>query len=260
MQYSGTTALVTGASSGLGAAFADALSRRGADLVLVARRSERIASLAAQLTARDGTRVETLTSDLSDLRPAGHLHDALAERGVRVSTLVNCAGLGTTGAFTTTAPDEIQQQISVNVAALADLCSTFLPDLLATGRGALVNVASVTGFAPAPGMAVYAATKAFVISFTEALAYELRDNPLRVLALSPGPTRTGFYASSGTSEQNIRFQEPKEVVDVALSALDARRRRSSVISGRRNQALARLMKVLPRPVLLRAVAAAAKPA
>ena len=260
MQYAGTNVLVTGASSGLGAQFAQAFAERGADIVLVARRSALIDDLARRLRDRHGVAVEALAHDLGEAQPGVRLHEALGQRGITVSTLVNCAGIGATGPFAGTPADVVDAQVAVNVAAVVDLSRAFLPDLLARGDGALVNVASLTGHAPAPGMAVYGATKAFVLSFTEALAHELRHEPLRVLALSPGPTRTGFYAASGTSEAAARFQGPEEVVAEALRALEGRRPRTSVVSGRSNRFSAGLMRHLPRPLLMRAVTRALRPA
>ena len=148
----------------------------------------------------------------------------------------------------------------MNVSALVDITHALLPDLVASGRGALVDVASLSGYQPAPNMAVYGATKAFVLSFTEALSVELGPAGVRVLCLSPGPTRTEFYAVSGTSESGARFQSAAQVVATALRALDRGRTPASVVSGRANRLVAGLSRVLPRRVVLTLSTRAVQPA
>mgnify|MGYP006201900301 CR=1 FL=1 len=138
--------------------------------------------------------------------------------------------------------------------ALTEVTREFLPQVLATGQGAIVNIASLTGHQPTPRMAVYAATKAYVLSFTDALAYELRHAPVRVLALSPGPTRTEFYATSRTSEKGARFQTPDQVVATGLRALDASRTPVRIVSGARNRLNLAVLRRLPRRTALRIMA------
>ncbi|UQU62832.1 SDR family oxidoreductase [Couchioplanes caeruleus] len=260
MRYRGTTILITGASSGIGAEFARRLGERGADLVLVARRVERLEALAAELRRdRPGIQVTCLAADLARPRPGAALLAALAGRGITVGALVNCAGLGITGPFLETSPEALHQQVDVNVSALTDLTGTFLPGIVAHGSGALVNVASLTAYQPVPGMAVYAATKAFVLRFTEALAYELRGTGVRVLALSPGPTRSEFYTVSGTDESGVTFETPADVVATALRALDSSRA-PSVVSGRMNKVIAAAAGLLPRRLVVRAAADSVRPA
>ncbi|MEV4703338.1 SDR family oxidoreductase [Actinoplanes sp. NPDC049316] len=259
MRYRDTTILITGASSGIGAEFARRLAERGADLVLVARREDRLHGLAAEIRRnRPDAEVTCLATDLARPRPGASLRAALAERGITVGALVNCAGLGLTGPFLEAAPEALHQQIDVNVSALTDLTATFLPDIVARGDGALVNVASLTAYQPVPGMAVYAATKAFVLRFTEALAYELRGTGVRVLALSPGATRSEFYTVSGTDESGVSFESPAEVVSTALRALDSHGR-ASVVSGRRNKIMAAAAGLLPRRLVVRAAAGSVRP-
>lgn len=250
MDHRGTTALITGASSGLGEQFAADLAARGADLVLVARRADRLEALAERLRAAHGVEAVPLAVDLARPGAAADLVAGLAEREIAVTTLVNCAGFAVTAPFTETTPRAAADQVAVNVASLVDLTHALLPALTASGRGALVNVASLVGHQPAPGMAVYGATKAFVLSFTEALAVELRGSGVRVLCLSPGSTSTEFYAVSGTSTDGARFQTPEEVVATALHALDRRRTPASVVSGRGNRLVAATSRVLPRRVVL----------
>ena len=147
--------------------------------------------------------------------------------------------------------DDIDQQLHLNIDTVVGISRALLPALLDSARGALVNVASLTGYAPTPGMAVYAASKTFVLRFTEGLAYELRDSPLTVMALAPGPTRTGFYATSGASETGVRFETPAQVVTTAMKALDKQRTPVSVVSGTRNRWSSRLLTVLPRRTVLK---------
>lgn len=254
MQYAQTTALITGASSGLGEEFARQLAGRGADLVLVARRHDVLERLAADIRHSSGRQVHVIASDLSAPGAGDALIATLAERGLSVDTLVNNAGLGKTAPFGESPAADVHDQIGLNVTAVVDLTHGLLPQLLASGRGALLNIASLTAYSPTPNMAVYAASKAFVLRFTEALAYELRGSGLSVLALSPGPTRTGFYAASGTAETGVRFQRPAEVVAVALKSLDRAQTPVSVVSGWQNRLSSRVLGLLPRRTVLRMMA------
>jgi uncharacterized protein len=255
------TTLITGASSGIGAEFARRFAGRGSDLVLVARRRDRLEELAAEIgRAGHGVQATCLPADLSRPRPAAALRDGLTERGIAVGSLVNCAGIGAAEPFLASDPATIHRQIDVNVSALTDLTAAFLPDLVARGDGVLVNVASLTAYLPMPRMAVYGATKAYVLSFTEALAYELRGTGVRVLALSPGPTRSEFYATSGTDEAGAGFESPADVVTTALRALDSRTGPASVVSGRRNKLQAAAAGAFPRRLVLKIAGGIVRPA
>ncbi|WP_456845859.1 SDR family NAD(P)-dependent oxidoreductase [Cellulomonas sp. P5_C6] len=247
MDHHGTTALVTGASSGLGAEFAHQLAARGADLVLVARRADRLEDLATRIRAQHGAQVRVLPADLTAPGAAGKLRAELD--GVHVDTLVNNAGFGHFGDLADTDPTIGADMVQLNVAALVDLTREFLPDLL-EGRGALVNIASTAAYQPTPHLAVYGATKAFVLSFTEALSAELRPSGLRVLALSPGATRTEFFDVAGRDAQLGRMQEAADVVGLAMRALDRRRTPASIVSGRTNRLTATFARISPRRVTL----------
>ena len=260
MKFPGTTALVTGASSGIGAEFARAIAARGAGLVLVARRQDRLDTLAAELREQHGVPVTTIAADLGRPAPGESLRAELADRGLRVSLLVNNAGLGAAGSFSATAPELAQQVIAVNISALTDVTRALLPDMIAAGRGSVVNVASLLGHVPVPTQAVYAATKAYVLSFTDSLAYELRGTGVHALSLSPGSTRSEFYASSGTSESGVRFETPQQVVATALRALDAQRPPTRVVSGRTNRLNLALLHRLPRRLQAAVMASSVKPA
>jgi short-subunit dehydrogenase len=251
MKYEGTTALVTGASSGIGAEFARRLAQKGADVVVVARRAEALEALAEGIRASTGRRVHVVPLDLSAERAGYVLAEHLAGAGIAVDTVINCAGVGVTRSFGNCADEEIQRQLRVNINAAVDISHAFLPKLLESGKGALVNVASLTAYMPVPGMAVYAASKAFA----EALAYEMRSTGLIVMALSPGPTATEFYSASGTSESGARFQTPEDVVTTALRALSRKNPPRSIISGGLNRWIRRLVATLPTSAVLRLIEA-----
>lgn len=245
IDFSGQTTVVTGASSGIGAAFARELARRGSDVVLVARRLDRLTDLASELRARHGVRATAVPLDLSEPGAGRRLAADLAGRGIRVDGLVNNAGFGTNGAFHREDPDRLTDEINVDVANLVDLTRAFIEPLRDSGRGVLVNVASAAAYAPSPGMAVYAACKAFVLSFTEALWYESRGTGLRVLSLAPGLTRTEFFDGLEGGAYQGSYQTPEQVVATAMRALD-RGRRPSVQSGRLNAVMVSLPRLFTR--------------
>ncbi|HEU0180902.1 MAG TPA: SDR family NAD(P)-dependent oxidoreductase, partial [Agromyces mariniharenae] len=173
------------------------------------------------------------------------------ERGLTVDSLVNNAGFGMHGAFEQADAARIDEQVRLNVGALVSLTRAFLPEMTASGRGILVNVASTAAFQPVPSMAVYGATKAFVLSFTEAVAWETRETGLRVTALCPGATRTEFFDVVGTDEARVGdYQTPAEVVATAMRALDSRRTPPSVVSGRGNSVSAVFARIMPRSIVL----------
>ncbi|MFE2434678.1 SDR family NAD(P)-dependent oxidoreductase [Streptomyces sp. NPDC059409] len=242
IDFSGQTTIVTGASSGIGAAFARELARRGSDVVLVARRRDRLEDLASELRARHGVRATAVPLDLSEPGAGRRLAAELAGQGIGVDGLVNNAGFGTNGAFHREDPDRLTDEINVDVANLVDLTRAFIEPLRDSGRGILVNVASAAAYTPVPDMAVYAACKAFVLNFTEALWYESRDTGLRVLSLAPGLTRTEFFDRFEGGAYQGSYETPEQVVATAMRTLDRGGRRPSVPSGRMNA----LMVSLPR--------------
>jgi short-subunit dehydrogenase len=247
VDYSKQTTIITGASSGIGVEFAREFARRGSDVVLVARRLDRLEELAAELNASYGVRVESIPLDLS-LPAAGQtLAEEVEQRGLAVTSLVNNAGFGTFGPFHTEDPERVREEINVNVASVVDISRTFIEQLRAAGNGVLVNLASLAAYGPIPNMAVYAASKAFVLNFTEALWQESLGTGLRVLLLSPGATRTEFNDVVGTEQatSGASFQTPQQVVQTAMRALD-RRSPPSVISGRMNRMVPSLGRVLSR--------------
>ncbi|MBU2664808.1 SDR family oxidoreductase [Actinoplanes bogorensis] len=245
IDFRGQTTVVTGASSGIGAAFARELARRGSDVVLVARRVDRLETLAGELEDAYGGKVLIVGLDLSVPGAGQKLAAELAGRGVEVTGLVNNAGFGTDGAFHTEDPARLADEITVDVANLVDLSRAFIEPLRRAGTGILVNVASMAAYTPNPGMAVYGACKAFVLSFTEALWYESRGTGLRVLSLAPGLTRTEFFDELAGGAYSGSYQMPEQVVGEAMRALD-RGRRPSIQSGWRNALVVSLPRFLSR--------------
>jgi short-subunit dehydrogenase len=214
-------ALVTGASAGIGLAFAERLAKDGHDLILVARRGERLEALAKSLGESHRTKVEVLVADLTD---AGDLLTVERRAAEGVDLLVNNAGFGTVGAFCDLDPDDEEREILLNCLALHRLTRAALPPMVERGSGGVINVSSMAGFLPSPYNATYAATKAFVNSFTEALAEELRGTGVSVQALCPGFTRTEFQdvAQVDTSAiPSFAWMEAAPVVDASLKALES---------------------------------------
>ncbi len=241
------TALVTGASSGIGAEFARQLARRGYDLVLVARRAERLERLAAELPAS----AHPLPCDLAS--EAAGLAARVRELGVEVDLLVNNAGFGTSGPFLSHDPERDAEQIRVNCEAVVRLTHAFLPGMAERRRGGVINVASSAGMQPLPYESVYAATKAFVISFSDALHTELRGSGVRVLCVNPGPVPTEWQEVAGYSPERVGVVpgkvEAEQVVGEALAAYERGRR--SIIPGRTMRWFMRLTRPAPRALQLR---------
>ncbi len=194
-----TAALVTGASAGIGSAIAHELAARGHNLVLVARRREKLEELAGQLTAEHGVRAEALACDLGKAAPRGRLPGQIAELGLDVDVLINNAGFATNGPFVDADADRELEQVRLLVEAVVGLCSSFAPAMAKTKRGAILNVASTAGMQPLPYSAGYSAAKAYVLTFSEALHQELRGRGVTVTALAPGPVTTDFWEISGWS-------------------------------------------------------------
>lgn len=249
MTYSPRLALVTGASSGLGELIAERLAERGADLVLVARRRDRLDALAARLEERHGTSSTVIEADLA--RP-GAVHEVCARLdGATPDTLVNAAGFATHGSFAGEDPDRVRDEITVNVTALVEIMRAGLPSMLAEGRGAVVNIASTAAFQPVPGMAVYGATKSFVREVTEAVAHEVRGSGVKVIALCPGATRTEFFDVVGNREAAVGTPvDPSTVVDALMRALDRPRTPSVLVTGFANRIGAAFARVAPHRLVM----------
>ena len=217
------TALVTGASSGLGTEFARILAARGCDLILVARRAAKLEELATSIKAAHPAAVTVITHDLSEPNAADTLWEKIAAGGQRVDILVNNAGVGLSGNLADSDPKATQSMIDLDVTALTMLCRHALPDMLKRRHGWILNVASLTGFqGGGPGMAVYYAAKAYVLSFTGGLARELRGTGVTATALCPGPTRTEWDSVARAGNLRLfRWLPPAEARGVAASGIRA---------------------------------------
>lgn len=251
-------ALVTGASSGIGAAFARALAARGRPLVLVARRRDRLERLAVELGGAEAA--VALPFDLAQEGAAGRLRDEVERLGLTVGLLVNNAGLGTTGPFASEPPATTAEILAVDVRAAVELTRAFLPGMLARGSGAVVNVVSMSAFQPVPFLATYAASKSFLLSFTESLSEELRGTGVRVQALCPGLVKTEFQRRAGTDKVAFDRTKPQAaelVVEASLRGLEAGR--ILVIPGWRDRVLVALQRLLPRALVRRAAAQLFRP-
>lgn len=250
---SGTT-VVTGASSGIGEQIARELSRRGRAVTLVARDADKLARLAEQLTV-DGGRADVVALDLRDELARASLLDRVADLGLFPEALVNNAGFSTYGPVAESSPEAELDMVEVDVVAVVDLCTRFLPGLLDRGRGAILNVASTAAFQPLPGQAGYAAAKAFVLSYTQALAGELRGTGVTATALCPGPVHTGFAANAGIPDEDAEAALPSVMwvpaATVAMAAVDGMERgRAVVIPGWANRVSATLARLAPRRVVV----------
>ncbi len=242
--------LITGASAGLGAEFARQCAARGEALLLVARRRDRMEALAAEL----GGEVHILTADLSAPGAAAQLAGDIEALGLHVRALINNAGFGLAGRFATLPPDRQREMIDLNVAALTELSRLFLPGMLERGRGGILNVASTAAFQAGPNMAVYYATKAYVLSLSEALHQELKGTGIHVTCLCPGPTRTEFFDVAGVKGKMFERMsaDAAGVVRAGLRGLD--RNRAIVIPGVANRIGAFSNRLLPRAAMRRIIA------
>ena len=245
-------ALVTGASSGLGAEFARLLAADGRSLVLVARSAQPMEALATELRA-SGVTVHVIPTDLADPAAPAALFHELQSRGVAIDILINNAGFGSHGRFDQSDAAQQMAIVQVNVAALAHLTRLFLPAMVAAGRGRIMNVASVAGFLPGPLMAVYYASKAFVLSFSEALSAELRGTGVTVTAVCPGPTQTDFFNRAKVSNSRLttaNMMSSQQVAKIGYDAMMAGRRLS--VTGWRNRLLTVAIRLVPRGLAVRA--------
>jgi short-subunit dehydrogenase len=252
------TALVTGASGGIGRELARAFAAGGYDLVLVARSGGKLEELAAELRQRHGVAARALAKDLAAPGAPDEVFQELASAGIDADVLVNNAGFATFGPFTETDLATELEEIRLNVLALTHLTKRFLPGMLARRRGGVLNVASTAGFQPGPLMAVYYATKAYVLSFTEALAEELRGTGVTVTALCPGPTATGFQARADMEDSGL-VTGPLKVMDAVTVARAGyagfRAGKRLVVPGLMNKLLIQSVRVSPRGLVTRIVRA-----
>jgi len=253
-------AIVTGASSGIGEQFAGILSRCGYRVVLVARSAERLEALAARL----GPQAHPLPADLADRTERAGLPGRVADLGLVPDILINNAGFSTLGLVAKSVPEQEVNLVEVDVAAVVDLCSRFLPGMVDRHRGAVLNVASIAAFGPLPGQAAYGAAKAFVLSYTHSLRAELRGTGVTATALCPGPVDTGFGEAAGFSKEEAESALPRvmwiaadRVAQAGIDGLAAGR--AVVVPGHVNRVASALFRVAP-PELLSPLLARGHPA
>jgi short-subunit dehydrogenase len=247
-----STALVTGASSGIGAAIAESLAQRGHGLTLVARREDRLSELATELHERHGVRVGIVACDLADASQRDLLATRVAELSLDVEVLVNNAGFGYAGNCVDADRERQVEMVRVNCEAVVDLSSRYLPEMVRRGRGAAINVASMAAFQPLPGSTTYAASKAFVLNYTEALHEELKGTGVTATAVCPGPVRTEFMNASGIERADrtpdFVWMSPEDVAEEAVKAAEAGKR--AIVPGKLNYAGSLLGRHSPRKIVL----------
>jgi short-subunit dehydrogenase len=249
-----TTALITGASGGIGEAFARRLAARGYDLFLVARSADKLAALAEELIEKHRIMAYHFAIDLGGKDSDLAVFETAADRGLEISMLINNAGFGSMGDFAELPIDRELAMIDLNIRALVGLTHRFLPAMRGRRAGTIVNVSSAAGFQPIPFMATYAATKTFVTAFSEAIAEENRPFGIQVLALCPGSTKTNFFEASNIDRmvQAKGQQTVDEVVNTAMAAIE--NGRTKIVSGWTNYLAATAATVLPNALVTRAIA------
>jgi uncharacterized protein len=252
------TTLITGASSGIGEVFARRLAARRENVLLVARSTERLATICNELGRANSINAQYVAIDLTERDAPARLYEETERRGLTVETLINNAGFGSMGDFMSQEMERELNMIDLNIRALVELTYRYLTGMRERRRGNIINVASTAAFQPVPFMATYAATKAFVLSFSEALWEENRPLGIRVMALCPGVTETNFFDAAKIERPPMRLaQTPEQVVDTALAGL--RRGRSHVISGWANYFMTESERLVPRSFIARMVGNVLRP-
>lgn len=255
--YFGKTALITGASSGIGEEFAAQLAKRGVNLILVARSQDTLKNIANGLSKTYGITTKVLAADLSDPDAARGLADRVKTAGLQVDILINNAGFGTHGPFAKQSPDQERSEVLLNALAPLETIHAFLPGMRERGHGAVINVASSAGFQPTPFMSVYGATKAFLLHLTEGLWAEYRDQGILFTALCPGPVETNFFDASGSptlkkAMKNTPMMSAQRCVREALKGFEAGK--PVVVPGVSVKLMAQSSRFMPRALLARASA------
>jgi short-subunit dehydrogenase len=244
------TTIITGASSGIGAAFARTLARRGRNLLLVARSEDKLIALCNEVGRVSGIRAQYVVMDLTEADAPAHLLAETQKRELQIDMLVNNAGFGSMGDFARLDLATEMEIIDLNIKSLVELTHLFLVPMRENRQGTIINVASTAAFQAVPFMATYAATKAFVLSFSEAIAEENRPHGIHVMALCPGVTDTNFFAASNIERPPMRtVQTAEEVVDAAIRGLP--RKKSVVVSGWTNWFMVEAERFVPRGLVTR---------
>lgn len=258
-EYQSATALITGASSGIGESFAKILAAKGCNLILVARSGDVLDQLAGDLHDQHGVTVDVMATDLSELQGCENVAEASAALGREVDLLINNAGFGTMGPFAKADPVRERQQVDLNVTAVTSLCHAFLPGMIERKRGAIINVASTASFQPIPYMAVYAATKAYVRSLSEAMNAECKGRGVTVTALCPGPVETNFFAATESKDIDSMVKKVSGIMmsadDVAKQALTAMEKgRAVIVPGASNKFGALASSLTPNSMITKILA------
>jgi uncharacterized protein len=252
--------LITGASTGIGRALAEVFAEHGHDLILVARNREKLQACAIELEQKHKVKVAWFTEDLSEPGGPGRVHRSVSAEGLEVDILVNNAGAGLYGQFVNTELNAELKMIQLNVAVVAELTKRFLPGMVQNQHGRILNVASTAAFVPGPWMSVYYATKAFVLSFSEAIAYELRPKGVTVTTLCPGPTESEFQVRSGSQRSRLFEAFLMDAPTVARAGYNGTMQgQTVVIPGLRNKLIPVAARLIPRPMMAALSHRAARP-
>lgn len=247
------TTLITGASGGIGEVFARELAANKNNLIIVARSEEKLNQLASQLQEQHKIQVEVIVKDLTEPSATQEVFDAIQSKGIVVDTLINNAGFGDYGEFADTDGERQIKMVQLNIIALMDLTHKFLPQMRQRRAGNIINISSIAGFQPIPYISVYAATKAFVLSFSEALWAENRQYGVRVLVACPGPTETNFFNEANFpisfAAKNNKVSTPQEVVRDTLKALEEDKP-TVVSAGTLGKIIVNMPRFLPRETLV----------
>ncbi|MEO0539707.1 MAG: SDR family oxidoreductase [Cyanobacteria bacterium P01_A01_bin.105] len=255
------TALITGASGGIGYELAKVFAQHQYDVILVARSTDKLLQIQTELSQQYGVQATALTHDLSDHAAPQRLFDQLKAQHRQIDVLVNNAGFGDNGAFATSDWEKQNSMLQLNIVALTHLTRLFLPSLIEQGRGQVMNVASTAAFQPGPYMAVYYASKAYVLSFTEAISHELQGTGVSAIALCPGPTRSDFQDRANLND--VEFFDASKIpaaAEVAQFGYDALQRDQTVaVHGAVNQLLAFSNRIMPRQAIVKFIGDLQKP-
>ena len=248
-------ALITGASSGIGEELARVFAREGWNLIIVARRIDRLNDLANELTAKFNIEAIPLQSDLSDSNHVNELYQTIIQKDIKIEVLVNNAGFGANGAFREIDMQKQENMINLNILALTKLTHLLLPGMVSRGKGAVLNIASTAAFQPGPFMAVYYASKAYVLSFSEAINNELKGTGVSCTALCPGPTQSEFQEKADVGDKPLfkmkTLATSKEVAEYAYKAMI--NKKSVAIYGLLNKIGVQLLRFTPRNIVVNIV-------
>jgi short-subunit dehydrogenase len=252
--------LITGSSTGIGAALADVFAEHGHDLILVARRRDKLESRAAEIERRFKVAVAIVSEDLADPQGPGRLFETVSSQRLQVQNLVNNAGVGLYGKFAGTPLDAELKMIQLNVTSVVELTKRFLPAMIERKSGSILNVASTAAFVPGPWMSIYYATKAFVLSFSEAIDYELKPHGISVTTLCPGPTESEFKVRAGSQRSRLFEAFVMDAPRVAREGYEGMMKgKALVIPGLRNKLIPVAARVIPRPMMATLSHRAARP-